>query len=123
MTISANLRAAIAALALLPMHQAQAAELADMVGRWTWEKFTIEVSERADAKLSAKIIAGPANVGMEIFASALTSKGGDWFGQVVDPETKALYNTRLRQKTRDLWLLDGCTASRVCLSGEFVRVK
>jgi uncharacterized protein (DUF2147 family) len=121
--MSTNVRAAVTALLLLPMHQAHATELAAMVGRWTWEKFTIEVSQNADSKLSATITAGPKNVGMEILASALMSKGGDWFGQVVDPETRAVYSTRLRQRTPDLWQLDGCTTSKVCLSGEFVRVK
>ncbi len=121
--MGAKSRAVITVLALLPIHRALAAEVADMVGRWTWDKYTIEVVESADAKLSARIVGGPKNVGMEIFASSLTSKGGDWFGQIVDPDSKAVYNTRLRQKTQDLWQLDGCTASRVCLSGEFVRVK
>lgn len=121
--MGAVLRCVVVILALWPAPLALAAELRDMIGRWTWDKFTIEVSECAGMKMCAKVVSGPKNAGMEIFASALTSKGGDWFGQIVDPDTKAIYNTRLRQKNSDAWQLDGCTSSRVCLSGEFVRVK
>ncbi len=111
------------ALAMLPLCPALAAELSDMLGQWRWDKFTVEVSECAEDKLCAKVIAGPKNVGMEIFASTLTSKDGDWFGDIVDPENKTTYKTRLRQISADVWQLDGCTSSRVCLSGKFVRVK
>ena len=69
------------------------------------------------------MIAGPKNVGMEVFASKLVAKGGEWFGQVAHPDTKETYNTRFQQKGRDRWQLDGCTAAKVCLTGEFIRVK
>lgn len=69
------------------------------------------------------MIAGPKNVGMEVFASKLVAKGGEWFGQVAHPDTKETYNTRFQQKGRDRWQLDGCTAAKVCLTGEFILVK
>ncbi len=94
-----------------------------MVGKWTWQRFTIEVNECAGKRLCSKVIAGPKNVGMEIFASDLTRKDGEWYGQFIDPETRATYKTRLRYTDAKSWRLDGCTTSRVCLSGEFVRAK
>ena len=60
---------------------------------------------------------------MQVFATNLTAKDGDLFGQVAHPETKEIYNTRFRQDGADRWQLDGCTTARVCLSGEFARVK
>jgi uncharacterized protein (DUF2147 family) len=100
-----------------------AADVKDMLGSWTWEKFTIEVGECADRKLCAKVVAGPKNIGIQIFASELTVKEGAWFGDLVNPATGVTYRTRMRFTEAGTWRLDGCTASRVCLSGEFVRAR
>jgi uncharacterized protein (DUF2147 family) len=97
-----------------------AAELKDMIGRWTWQSFKIEVSECPGTRVCAKVIAGPKNVGLEIFASELITKDGAWFGRIVHPETGATYNTRMQFTTAKTWRLDGCTPSGVCLSGELV---
>ena len=102
---------------------ASAASLQDMLGKWRWQDFTIEVSACEGHSACAKVIAGPKNVGMDVFASKLLPKDGDWYGQITHPETKETYNTRFQQKDKDRWHLDGCTAAKVCLSGEFVRVK
>jgi uncharacterized protein (DUF2147 family) len=100
-----------------------AADLKDMIGTWRWQQFTIEVSACQGDGICAKVIQGPKNVGMEIFATTLTAKDGKLFGQITHPETKEIYNTRFQQDDADKWTLDGCTATRVCLSGAFVRVK
>jgi uncharacterized protein (DUF2147 family) len=97
------------------------ADIKDMLGRWTWQRFTIEVTECAGRKICAKVVAGPKNIGLEIFASELTNREGAWFGDVVNPETGASYRTRIQFTGSRTWRLDGCTASRVCLSGEFER--
>jgi uncharacterized protein (DUF2147 family) len=102
---------------------ASAASLQDMLGKWHWQDFTIEVRACEGNSACAKVIAGPKNVGMDVFASKLVAKDGDWYGQITHPETKETYNTRFQQKDKDRWHLDGCTAAKVCLSGEFVRVK
>jgi len=102
---------------------AVAADLKDMVGRWRWQQFTIEVTKCQSDSICAKIAEGPKNVGMELFANRLLAKDGKLFGQIVHPETKEIYNTRFQQVDPDRWRLDGCTMTRVCLSGEFVRVK
>jgi uncharacterized protein (DUF2147 family) len=102
---------------------ASAADLKDMVGKWRWQNFTIEVKECQGDSVCAKVIAGSKNVGMDVFASKLVAKNGEWFGQVTHPETKESYNTRFQQKDKDRWQLDGCTAARVCLTGEFVRAR
>jgi len=98
-----------------------AADIKDMLGRWTWQRFTIEVTECAHGKICAKVVAGPKNIGLELFASELTNKEGAWVGDVVNPETGATYRTRMQFTSSGTWHLDGCTAARVCLSGEFVR--
>ena len=102
---------------------ALAADLKDMLGKWRFRDFTIEVRECDGASLCAKVVAGPKNVGKELFASKLAAKGGELFGQIAHPETQEMYNTRFQQKDKDHWQLDGCTAAKVCLTGEFVRVK
>jgi uncharacterized protein (DUF2147 family) len=99
-----------------------AADLKDMIGKWRWERFTIEVSE-CQGSVCAKVIEGPNNVGMQVFSSKLTEKGGEWFGQITHPETKETYNTRLQRTGSDTWRLDGCTTAKVCLTGEFVRAR
>ena len=111
---------AIFALVTLALSGAIAAGITEMLGRWSWQRFTIEVTECAN-KICAKVVAGPKNIGMEIFASELTNKAGAWFGDVVNPETGTVYRTRMQFTASGTWRLDGCTASRVCLSGEFVR--
>ena len=102
---------------------AAAADLKDMVGRWRWQDFTIEVVECKGDNICAKVTAGPKNVGLDLFTSKLTTKDGDWFGQITHPDTKEIYNTRFQHKDKDRWRLDGCTTAKVCLTGEFVRVK
>jgi uncharacterized protein (DUF2147 family) len=108
-------------LALVPVESVRCAELRDMLGRWTWRDSTIEVRECGSKRVCAKVVAGPKNVGMEIFASQLVAKNGAWFGQVVDPDTGAAYNTRMQFTAAQTWRLDGCNSSGVCLSGEFTR--
>jgi uncharacterized protein (DUF2147 family) len=109
-------------VALLVASPALAATPQEMVGRWRWQDYTIEVTACQGDNACAKVVAGPKNVGMDI-ASKLVAKNGEWVGQVTHPETKEVYNTRFQQKDKDRWRLDGCTAAKVCLSGEFVRVK
>ncbi len=102
---------------------ASAAELKDLVGKWRWQQSTIEVTTCQGDNICAKVVAGPKNVGMEMFGSKLVVKDGNLVGQIVHPETKDTYNTRFQQKDKDNWHLDGCTAARICLSGDFTRVK
>jgi uncharacterized protein (DUF2147 family) len=102
---------------------ALAATTKDLIGKWHWRDFTIEVRECQGDNACAKVVAGPKNVGMELFASRLVAKGGELFGEITHPETKETYNTRFQQKDKDRWQVDGCTAAKVCLTGEFTRVR
>ena len=102
---------------------ALAADLKDMIGSWRWQSFTIQVRECQGDSVCAKVVAGPKNVGLEIFATKPTAKSDELFAQITHPDTKETYNTRFQLKDKDRWQLDGCTSARVCLSGEFIRVK
>lgn len=110
-------------LLVLSCAAASAAVPKDMIGTWRWQESTIEVTECQLDTVCGKVIAGPKNVGMEFFASKLVAKEGNLFGQIVDPKTKEIYDTRFQRIDRDTWHLDGCTVARVCLSGDFVRAK
>jgi uncharacterized protein (DUF2147 family) len=99
------------------------ADLKGLIGKWRWQPFTIEVSECQGDSVCPQVIEGPKNVGMQIFASKLTAKGGEWFGQITHPETKETYNTRVQRTGSDTWRLDGCTTANVCLTADFVRVR
>ena len=121
--MSSFVRAMVATIVLIQINSASSSEFADLLGKWTWQKFTIEVKECAGKGLCSKVVAGPKNLGMEVFASEMTRKNGDWYGQIVNPETGATYYTRLRFTDSKTWHLDGCTASKVCLSGDFVRAE
>ena len=81
-------KASVVCMALCVGGSAWAATLQDMLGRWRWQDFTIEVSKCQGDNACAKIVAGPKNVGMDVFASKLTAKDGDWVGQITHPETK-----------------------------------
>lgn len=107
----------------LASFEASAADLKDMVGKWRWKEFTVEVTECQNGNICAKVVDGPKNIGMQLFAANLVVKDGNLFGQITHPDTKEVYNTRFQQNGPDNWRLDGCTAARVCLSGEFARVK
>jgi uncharacterized protein (DUF2147 family) len=120
---SNRLWAVLALGSVLAASGALAAEPKDLIGKWRWKDFTVDVAQCEGGALCAKIIEGPKNVGVQVFGRDLTAKDGDLFGQFTHPETKEVYNTRLRQESPDKWRLDGCTAARVCLSGEFARVK
>ena len=102
---------------------ALAADIKDMIGSWRWQSFTIQVRACQGDSVCAKVVAGPKNVGLEIFASKPTAKSDELFAQITHPDTKETYNTRFQLKDKDRWQLDGCTSARVCLSGEFIRVK
>ena len=116
--------AALCAILLVSKSSAAlAADMKDMVGSWRWQSFIIHVRECQGDSVCAKVVAGPMNVGLEIFATKPTAKGGELFAQITHPESKETYNTRFQQKDKDRWQLDGCTSARVCLSGEFIRVK
>lgn len=106
---------------------ADAATLDDMIGKWKWTDFTIEVTKCATnpsgAGLCGKVIAGPKNVGMEMIRSKLEGKGDAFVGRIAHPMTSDIYNTRMRMTKPDTWSMDGCTDSNVCAKGDFVRVK
>ena len=103
---------------------ALAADLKDMLGKWRFRDFTIEVRECNSANLCAKVVGGP-----EERRQGSCSPPSSWprvascSGRLPHPETQEMYNTRFQQKDKDRWQLDGCTAAKVCLTGEFVRVK
>jgi hypothetical protein len=113
----------IPALLITSSFPASAADVKDLLGKWQWRDFTIEVRECQGDNVCAKVISGPKNPGMEVFASRLVPKGGELFGEITHPDTKEKYNTRFQQKDKDRWQLDGCTAAKVCLTGEFTRVR
>lgn len=102
---------------------AQAGKYEAMVGEWAWEGFTIEVAEGGDHGLSAEVVDGPKNVGMEMIKSELEREDGAFVGRVKHPANGKVYNTKISRKGADAWKLDGCTDSGACASGVFERVK
>jgi len=102
---------------------ASAGQYDAMVGKWAWQAFTIEVSESADHGVSAEVVAGPKNVGMEMIQSDLTKKDGAFVGKVKHPANGKVYNTRISRQGADAWKLNGCTDGGACASGVFERVE
>lgn len=97
--------------------------LSKMVGKWTWEKFTVEVKKCPEFEVCATVTGGPKNVGLKMIRSKLTLKGKDYTGKVAHPQTGNIYNTKITMTDADTWKLDGCTDANVCAKGEFKRVK
>ena len=106
---------------------ARAAEMKEMLGKWQWTDYTVEVKEcttnPSAAGLCATVIAGPKNVGMEMIRSKLEKRSEDFVGQIAHPATSEIYNTKMTLKDPDTWGMDGCTAGNVCATGDFKRVK
>jgi len=104
-----------------------AAGMDDMVGKWKWTDFTIDVSKCADnpsgAGLCAKVTAGPKNVGMEMIRSKLEAQGDAFVGKIAHPLNGEIYNTKLKLTNADTWTMDGCTDANVCAKGDFARIK
>jgi hypothetical protein len=101
---------------------ATAADL-KLIGEWRWQNFTIEVRPCQGDSGCAKIIGGPKNVGMEISASKLVANGEECFGQIVHPETKQPTTPDFSRRTRTGGVSTDAHLRKVCLTGEFVRVK
>jgi len=124
-----NLRSALTALLLgaAALQPATAAEIKDMVGKWQWTDYTVEVKECATnpsgAGICGTVTGGPKNVGMEMIKSKLEKKGDGFAGQIAHPATGDVYNTKLTFKDADTWSMDGCTAANVCATGDFKRIK
>lgn len=93
-----------------------------MVGQWAWQGFTIEVTKGGDHGVSAEVVDGPKNVGMQMIRSDLERKDGAFVGQVKHPANGKVYNTRISRKGSDAWKLNGCTDGGACASGVFKRV-
>lgn len=119
---------AVMAFAMLAIPlSAHAASKDDMVGKWKWTDFVVEVtkctSNPSGEAYCATVVSGPKNVGMEMIRSKLEQRGAELVGKIAHPATGDVYNTKLKMSNPDTWTLDGCTDANVCATGDFVRVK
>lgn len=101
------------------MSAAWAGSLTDMVGTWTWEDFTIEVTECGDS-VCATVASGPNHVGEAMFLSEPQASGDGWDVEVMHPATGETYYSHFTVDG-DVWSMEGCTASGVCAQGDFIR--
>ena len=117
----------VAALGLLAFGWVSTVSAGDpmdaMVGKWSWEGFVINVVKGGDHGLSAKVVSGPKNVGLEMIQSKLETKGDHMVGKIAHPMTGETYNSKLKLTDADTWHMDGCTTANVCASGDFKRMK
>lgn len=108
-----------AAVALGMSASAWASSLNDLVGTWTWEGFTIEVTE-CGSSVCATVVDGPNNVGEDMFLSEPQASGDGWDVEVMHPATGDTYFAHFTIDG-DTWSMEGCTASGVCAQGDFER--
>ncbi len=113
--------AAAAGLAVLGF--ATSALAGSMVGKWSWEGFSIECKEGGANGMSCIVTDGPKNKGMEMVKSKLEPKDGAFVGQIAHPMTGETYNAKMVADGDDKFKMDGCTAAGACASGVFTRVK
>jgi uncharacterized protein (DUF2147 family) len=117
--------AVVLGLTLLASSTALAADKKDMIGKWKWTDYTVEVKEcttnPAGAGLCAIVIAGPKNVGMEMIRSAIEKQGEEFVGRIAHPATGEIYATKMKYDGKERWSMDGCTDKGVCAKGDFVR--
>ena len=102
-------------------------ERGDLIGKWQWGGYTVEVKEcsanPSGAGICILVIAGAKYLGMEMLRSRLVKRGDDFYAKIADPATKEIYSTRFKRVNRNNWTLSGCTVNGVCASGKFIRVK
>lgn len=117
-------RIAVGVMALVWAAGAGAGQYGAMVGQWQWQDFTVKVTESGKHGLSAEVVDGPRNVGMEMIRSELEKKGDAVFvGRIKHPSNGKVYNTKLSRQGEDAWELDGCTDSGACATGVFERAE
>lgn len=106
-----------------------AAEIKNMIGKWKWTDYTVEVKEcttnPSGAGLCGTVIDGPKNKGMEMIRSKLENKDGNFVGHIAHPATGDIYDSKMTFKDADTWSMAGCvvTNTTVCATGDFVRIK
>ena len=100
-----------------------ASSVTDMIGKWSWEGFVIEVNKCQETEVCAKVLSGPKNVGLQMIKSKLTLKGNSFVGKIAHPQTGDTYNAKMTMADANTWHLDGCTDKNVCASGDFKRIK
>jgi len=102
---------------------AGAVDFEAMTGQWSWEGFTIEVTESESRGISAEVVKGPKNVGMEMIQSEPKSRADFFVARVKHPANGKIYHTKISRKGPDTWRLDGCTDGGACATGVFKRVE
>ena len=113
--------AGIAALGMATLVSAQ--DMSAMAGKWKWQDFIIEVTVGGPNGVSAKVVSGPANVGMEMMQSPIKPMGNAMVARVKHPANGQIYNAKMTFDGADSWKMDGCTDAGACASGVFTRVK
>jgi len=94
-----------------------------MLGKWKWQDFVVEVTEGGEYGISAKVVSGPKNVGMEMIQSKLEEKDGYIVGRIKHPGNGKVYNTKMSMPDDKSWKLDGCTDDGACATGKFIKVE
>ena len=102
---------------------AMALDASRMIGKWKWQDYIVQVQKGGQYGLTAKVLSGPSNVGMEMIQSKLEDKDGKVVGRIRHPGNGKVYNTRMSMPDENSWKLDGCTDDGACASGVFTRVK
>ena len=102
---------------------AWALDVQKMLGKWKWQDFVVEVTKGGEHGLSAKVISGPKNVGMEMIQSKLEEKDGVVVGRIRHPGNGKVYNTKMSMPDDMSWKLDGCTDDGACATGIFTKVE
>jgi len=116
--------AALAIFAFALVGTASAGDPMDaMVGKWTWNGFTVEVTKGGEHGLSAIVVDGPKNKGMQMIQSPLKPKDGAFVGRVMHPMTGKIYNAQMTMPAPDTWAMNGCTDDGACAKGEFKKVQ
>jgi uncharacterized protein (DUF2147 family) len=102
---------------------ASAQDMSNMMGKWQWQNFVIELTKGGEFGVSAKVISGPANVGMEMMQSKMAPQGSAMVARIKHPANGQTYNAKMTFDGADSWKMDGCTDAGACASGVFTRVK
>ena len=117
----------IIALSGLLKENAFSSEYTDLIGKWKWRDYIVEVKEcstnPSDAGFCILVVSGAKYVGMEMLRSKFQKRGEDLYAKIADPETKELYSAKFKRENGNKWALSGCTDNGICASGKFIRTE
>jgi len=102
---------------------ASAVDLEAMVGSWSWNGYTVKVTRGGPHGLSARVVEGPRNVGMEMIRSDVRNQADFAVAEIRLPGDGQDYLSEITPEGPDAWHLEGCSDRGGCVDRVYRRAE